>query len=224
MDIKALVDFCHYKGLEISPSQEEQFIRFEEDLYIVNEEINLTRVEREYMVSRHFIDSLMIVSLLPLYQKVLDIGTGAGFPAWPIACLRPDLEITALDSNEKAIDFLKRHPLKNLKAVHDRAETSLLREQFDIVTGRAVAPISIQLEISVALCRIGGYLIPFRTPKDLEEIERIPVDKLGLELERVHKEFIPNTDVERVYPIYKKVRATSIRYPRSWSSIKKSPL
>lgn len=166
-------------GLRYNPLLAE----FEEDLYKQNEVMNLTRVPREECDMRHFLDSVLISPLIPPGSEVLDIGTGPGFPAWPLALLRPDLKVTALDSSGKMLGFLQRHPLPNLLPVQGRAEDNGWDEEFDVVTGRALAPFPAQVELSVRPCRRGGFLLPMRTPGDASTIEAFPFEKLGLILE-----------------------------------------
>src|ERR1041384_4679794 len=134
-------------GLELTPEQVAQFEAFEAKLYEANAVMNLTRVPREECWLRHFVDSLLFQDLIPLNARVLDIGTGPGFPAWPLACARPDLQVTALDSNGKMLGFLRSQPLPNLEVVQERAEEWGAFERFGVVTGRALAPLPVQIEL-----------------------------------------------------------------------------
>jgi 16S rRNA (guanine527-N7)-methyltransferase len=189
----------------------------------VNQVMNLTRVDREECWLRHFVDSLLFHNLIPRGSSVLDIGSGPGFPAWPLACARPDLQVVAIDSSSKMIGFLLKNPLPNLKAVQARAEDWQMREAFDVVTGRAVAPLSMQLEISAASCKVGGKVIPMRTPGDRPDFES-DISKLGIRLTEIHERILPGTDIARVFPIYEKTEATPDRFPRSWSEIRRKPI
>jgi 16S rRNA (guanine527-N7)-methyltransferase len=209
------------------PSDEallQAFSNFEEDLYAANQVMNLTRVPREECWLRHFLDSLLFHDLLPPSSKVLDIGTGPGFPSWPLALARPDLKVTALDSSGKMLGFLRRHQLPNLEIVQERGEDWGVRDQFDIVTGRAVAPLPLQLELSAAPCLIGGAVIPMRTAQDAEEIYRFAQNGLGLLLEDVHERRLPELDAPRVFPVFRKASPTPRQYPRPWSEMKRKPL
>lgn len=206
----------------MSEPQLAAFAEFEERLYRANEVMNLTRIPREECWLRHFLDSLLIQGLIPSGAKVLDIGTGPGFPAWPLACGRPDLQITAVDSSGKMLGFLRENPLPNLRVVQARAEEWGNRDSFDFVTGRAVAPLSTQLELSAPPCRIGGHVVPMRTPND--DPESVSLERLGLRLRDVVYQELPGTDVTRVFPIYEKVRATSPGIPRRWAEMKARPL
>lgn len=224
MDSAAFASSCRALGLELSLAQIEAFAAFEEALYRTNELMNLTRVPREECWLRHFVDSLLVHDLIPPKARVLDIGSGPGFPAWPLACARPDLHVTALDSAGKMTGFLKLHLLPNLRVVTDRAEEWGVRDQFKVVTGRAVAPLAEQLEVSAAPCLIEGLVLPLRTPSDLPALENVGASKLGLELTDVQQRTLPTTDTVRLIPVYRKASATPARYPRRWSEMKRSPL
>ncbi len=217
-------DQAHSVALELSDRQLDDFESFEEKLYEANKTANLTRIPKEECWIRHFLDSLLFSQFIPLGTSILDIGTGPGFPAWPLACARPDLSITALDATAKMLDFLRSSPLPNLTIVQFRAEEFYRKEYFDVVTGRALAPLSVQLELSAPLAKLGGFVIPMRTPSDHNEIERFRHNKLGLELETVHRVLLGTTDVERIFPIYRKSASTPNKYPRSWAEIRSKPL
>lgn len=221
MDRLAFYGAVKELGMDLSDSQLDQFELFESNLYVVNEERNLTRVPRDECWSRHFLDSLLIAPLIPEGAKVLDIGCGPGFPSWPIACARPDLQVMGMDSNGKMLGFLESQTLPNLSVSSDRAEESLLREKFDFVTGRAVAPMAIQCEISAAFLRIGGFFVPMRTQNDQWDAEDA-LKLIGLEIVNVERRQIG--DVERVFPMFRKFKATPRKFPRRWAEIKKKPL
>lgn len=165
---------------------------------------------------------MLFQDLVPQGASVLDIGTGPGLPAWPLACARPDLQVIALDSNGKMIAFLQSVPLPNLQAVLGRAEELVSREVFDVVTGRAVAPLAEQVEISAPQCRIGGLLLPMRTAKD-KALNPLSVRELGLALRAVHSRTLPVADAVRVFPEFEKVAPTPYKYPRPWKMITKRP-
>ncbi|MCB8933475.1 MAG: 16S rRNA (guanine(527)-N(7))-methyltransferase RsmG [Fimbriimonadaceae bacterium] len=207
-----------------APEVVEALARFEEALYRANEVMNLTRVPRGEFMTRHVADSLLVAEFADRGASVLDIGTGAGFPAWPLAAVRPDLQVTALDSSGKATRFLEQLPLPNLTVVNARAEAWGVRDRFDLVTGRAVAPLALQLELSAAPCRVGGIVLPMRTPAEREEAERVPVKRLGLTLESLEERAVPGTDVTRLLPVYRKVEATAQTYPRPWAEMRRKPL
>jgi len=209
-------------GLELSEDQLSAFSNYEAGLYETNEVMNLTRVPREECWLRHFVDSLLFQDLIPEGARVLDIGTGPGLPAWPLACARPDLRVTALDSNTKMLGFLREHPLPNLEVALARAEEWGVREQFDVVTGRALAPLPLQLELSAAPCVRGGWVMPMRTASD--DFDAVDLGPLGLSLKEVVHRELPGTGIVRALPRYEKASATRNGFPRRWPEMKKKPL
>jgi len=218
------VNYLAEAGIKLDEHMPERVEYFLNDLYDQNTVMNLTRVPREEAFTRHILDSLLFLDLIPEESEVLDLGTGAGFPAWPIALARPDVTVTALDSNGKMIGFLRRHQTFNMKIVQERIETWPVREAFDVVTGRALAPLAIQMEVSAGPLVIGGHFIPMRTPGDLGVIPPVVAESLGLALVAEHERPLPGTDVVRYFPVYRKVKATPERFPRSWAEIRRRPL
>lgn len=223
-DNARFVEACSSLGLNLTDEQVDAFARFEERLYEANKVMNLTRVPREECWLRHFVDSLSFQDLLPAGSLVLDIGTGPGFPAWPLAAARRDLRVVALDSSGKMLGFLRKNPLPNLEVVEARAEEWGVRERFDVVTGRAVAPLPAQLEISAAPAKVGGLLIPMRSANEVGQIGSIDASRLGLQLDRVERRALPGTDIVRVFPVFNKVATTPREFPRRWAEIRSKPL
>ncbi|MBC8065140.1 MAG: 16S rRNA (guanine(527)-N(7))-methyltransferase RsmG [Chlorobia bacterium] len=211
-------------GLALSGEQIDRFDAFEQALYHANAVMNLTRVPQEESWLRHFVDSLLFQDLIPVGSSVLDIGTGPGFPAWPLACARPDLRVTGLDSNGKMLGFLSTQGLPNLEIVMARAEEWGVRDRFDVVTGRAVAPLAVQLEISAPCAKIGGLVIPMRTPVERESIEAFLASKIGLRLRETTERELPGTAIVRLFAVFEKVDPTPDVYPRPWAEIKRSSL
>jgi 16S rRNA (guanine527-N7)-methyltransferase len=218
LDVESFVREAAGIGLNLSPPQVAAFAAFEEALYAANETMNLTRVPREDCWRRHFLDSLLIHDLV-LGPTILDIGTGPGFPAWPLALARPGLEITALDSNGKMIAYLSDHALPNLLPIQCRAEE--LDGLYATVTGRAFAPLSIQLEVSARLCKRGGIVLPMRTPGDEAEIRRLD-GQFGLTLEEIHTRSLPGSGEVRALPVYRRTGRLSRR--RTWAEMKRKPV
>jgi 16S rRNA (guanine527-N7)-methyltransferase len=205
-------------------AMDSQIGAFVDDLYVVNAEVNLTRVPPELCESRHLIDSALLLPFLPPQALVLDIGCGPGFPAWLLAMLRPDISVVAMDSAHKMLRFMERHPLKNLSIRLQRAEEWVDREAIDVVTGRALAPFAVQAELSAPYVKIGGAFIPFRTPTEREEIAAFPAARVGLASPEWHEVAVPGEEAVRLFPVLRKEKATPQTYPRSWAMIKKTPL
>ena len=224
MDRLLFAEACAHLGIKLSALQLQAFEAFEDRLYHTNSLINLTRVPLEECWLRHFVDSLLFQDLIPKNARVLDIGTGPGFPSFPIACARTDCQVTALDSSGKMTGFLKTVATKNLKVVTDRAEDWQVRDLFTVVTGRALAPLSTQLELSAPPCAINGIIIPMRTPAETDTFEFPGLKTLGLKLESVTTRALPETDIVRAFPVYRKVSPTPSKYPRRWADMKKAPL
>jgi 16S rRNA (guanine527-N7)-methyltransferase len=210
--------------LLLDHATEQALHAFLDALYEANKVKNLTRVPREDAWTRHVLDSLLFQDLIPQGSAVLDIGTGPGLPAWPLALARPDLRVTALDSNGKMLDFLRAHPLPNLEVVQSRVEEWPRRERFDFVTGRALAPLPAQVELSAAPCKVGGIVVPMRTINDRLALDSLDLETLGLELREVVQRPLTEGEALRLFPVFVKIAKTKPQFPRRWPEIKAKPL
>lgn len=211
-------------GLGWEAALEERLKAFAAELYRRNETTNLTRVAEAECDVRHFADSLLVAEFCGEGDSVLDIGPGPGFPSWVLAACRPDLQVTAVESQGKMVRMLTALPLPNLAVLEQRAEEEVLRERFDVVTGRAVAPFAVQAEVSAAWVAVGGIYVPFRTPSERGEVEAFNAGVLGLVLEDLVERALPGSETVRLFPVFRKVRATPMEYPRAWGRIKAKPL
>ena len=211
---------CTAQGFPLRDPQLEYFAKFKHALYAWNAHKNLTRIPEEECEVRHFAESCLILEWVGS-GRILDIGSGPGLPAWPIARVAEQSSVVAIDSNGKMLEFLRSEPLHNLEAILGRVEDMGSSEEFDVVTGRALAPLAIQLEVSAQACKIGGRVIPFRTERD--ELELEATAELGLELQKVVTKTLSD-GIVRVFPIYVKIKPTPGQYPRPWTMIKKAPL
>ncbi len=208
-------------NLRLEETQVRAFEDFEEALYRGNEVMNLTRVPKAACFERHFLDSLLLAEWIPEGASVLDLGSGPGFPAWPLAQARRDLRVTALDSSGKMLGFLRSQALPNLEVVEARAEDWGVRERFDFVTGRAVAPLPVFLELAAAPCRVGGEIMPMRTPLEIPEFAQAAEPCAELLYKGFVEKTLPGTDVVRAFPIYRKLKPTPRAFPRRWAEIRK---
>lgn len=197
-----------------------------------NTRINLTAItEPEEMRVKHILDSLLLQhgAMLPQNAKLMDVGSGAGFPAIPIALARPDLRVTMLDATRKRVDFLNGcidalHLRAN--AIHARAEEAArkkdLREQFDVVTARAVAALPILAELCLPFVKVGGVFAAMKGSNIDEELEKaLPsLEKLGGRLVGTTR-YALTEDGENARHIIciEKVSPTPPAYPRAYAKI-----
>lgn len=226
-------------SVSLSGEQKEQFFRYYELLIQWNQVMNLTAItELSEVVTKHFTDSLLLVSTLPEIKTAayhcIDVGTGAGFPGIPLKIAFPNLEITLLDSLNKRVGFLneviKELGLTGISAVHGRAEDfgrdNKYREQYDLCVSRAVANMSTLSEYCLPFVKTGGFFIPYKSGKSEEEVKQAAsaVKKLGGEMGEIVTHILPGTDVERTFIPVKKVGITPKKYPRKAGMPSKEPL
>lgn len=222
-------------NVEISLEQAEKFYKYMELLLEWNEKINLTAItEPNDIILKHFIDSVTIEKYLNKEAKLIDIGTGAGFPGIPLSILREDLKITLMDSLNKRIKFLDEVVLKNqllnVDTVHSRAEELArnkdFREKYDVATSRAVASLNVLLEYMIPFIKVGGYCICMKGSNIDEEINNSEkaLKILQCEIIKIEKFELPGSDYGRNIIIIKKKGKTSNKYPRKPGTPAKEPL
>ena len=220
--LERLKDLCAEQGYPLSELQVAQFAALRDRLYEANQHKNYTRIAFEDCEERHFGESCLILDQIPHGARVLDIGTGPGFPALPLAIARPDITLLAIDSNGKMLEFLSASAPTNLQPILGRMEDQPWLDRFEVVTGRALAPLSTQLELSARACIKYGLVIPFRS--DGEDYDVAAAHELGLAYEGVLKRQTSPDAPVRVFPLYRKVAKTPSKYPRPWPTMKASPL
>ena len=215
----------------------ELFYRLAVTLTETNKSLNLTAVtDADGVILKHFADSLIALEEIPEGAKVIDVGCGGGFPTFPMAIARPDLNITALDSTEKKINFVrataKELGLDNINAISDRAEAlgrGAKRESYDVATARAVAALPVLTELCMPFVKVGGKFVAMKALRADEEL----ADPLGENLfEKLGGEKTPRTSsvsltggeepLSRTVITVKKIKNTPDTYPRNYSQIAKS--
>lgn len=230
-----LVDQGKAMSLKISPQQAQQFQTYMELLLEWNEKMNLTSITQpEDVVEKHFLDSLTLLSWGKLKEgaRVIDVGTGAGFPGIPLKILRPDVDLTLLDGTLKRLNFLGevcRALRISATRVHKRAEEAglakTMRERFDLATARAVAPLPVLAEYCMPLVKMKGCFIAMKGPGVREELEdaQNALDILGSGEPQVLSLTLPGGE-ERNLVVCRKLRFTPKGYPRHGGTIAKHPL
>ena len=234
--IDLLSDYCKKIELDITDTQLQQFDDYYRFLVEKNKVMNLTTIiEKEDVVLKHFIDSIYIMKYTDFDEKkVIDIGTGAGFPGLPLKIAYPDTEVVLFDSLNKRIKFLDeviaQLGLKGISTVHGRAEdggkSKELREQFDVSVSRAVADLSVLSEYNLPFVKVGGYFVAYKSGEIDEELEKSKkaISILGGQIEKVDKFKLPETDIERSLVYIKKVKNTPKKFPRKAGLPAKEPI
>ncbi len=222
-------------NIEISDNQLEKFDKYMRLLLEWNEKINLTSiVEPDEVKIKHFLDSLTVLKYIHDDDKVIDIGTGAGFPGIPLKIMKPDAKITLLDSLNKRINFLniviEELGLKNIETIHGRAEefarNKMYREKYDVAVSRAVANLSTLTEYMLPFVKVGGKCICMKGANVKEEVDKAKnaIQELGGKIEKIDNFYLSNNDNERNIIIIKKIKETKSKYPRKAGMPSKEPL
>ncbi len=222
-------------GVSLTDTQVDQFDLYRELLKEWNQKINLTAIEEDKeIVLKHFIDSLSIMPYLNNDSvRLIDVGTGAGFPGIPLKICADNIEVTLLDSLEKRIKFLNEIisslKLSGIRAVHSRAEDAgtgkTFREKYDICVARAVANLPVLLEYCLPFVKINGIFIAMKgsSTEEFDKCEKA-LDILGGKIEKIDKLLLPDSNIERNVIVVRKFRQTPTKYPRKAGKPSKEPL
>ncbi len=238
MDFKEkLIAKAKEVDIKIKPEQSEQFLLYFNLLTQWNEKINLTAIiEPDEVIVKHFVDSLLMLKATKIKNeaKVIDVGTGAGFPAVPLKIMRPDLKITLLDSLNKRLKFLELVASElgfEFEYVHKRAEEAgkilTMRESYDIAVSRAVANLNTLSEYCIPLIKMKGFFIAMKGPALKEEIvsARRAYSTLGCKLKEEFEFILPDEEKSvRKIAVFQKFSFTPKIYPRHGNKISKDPL
>ena len=233
--MEKIIEILSSNGVEQDKS--EQFGKYYQMLIEWNEKINLTAITEETEVAyKHFLDCISVFESKAIESgdRIIDIGTGAGFPGIPMKIYDSSLKITLLDSLNKRINFLNEVTnclgLRDVTTLHGRAEdygtNKDHREKYDICVSRAVANLATLSELCLPFVKVGGYFIAMKGPKADEELEaaKKAIGLLGGKVEKVINYDISDKDFDHNMILIKKISATSTKYPRKAPKPSKEPL
>lgn len=220
-------------NIDLNKEQLNQLAEYASFLLKYNKHTNLTAIKtKEEVYLKHFYDSITLTKISDLRKgKLLDVGTGAGFPGLVLAIIYPELQVTLLDSNNKKINFLiemiSKLNLKNVNTIYSRAEdyTKCHREEYDFVTSRAVAELRILLELNIPAIKENGYFLAMKSNvKEELETSKSAFSKLACQIEKILEFELPKEAGHRTIIKIKKIAPTDLKYPRNYDKIKKNSL
>lgn len=236
-DLTILEEGCKELGITLDVVQKKQFTDFYEYLVEKNKVMNLTGItEFQEVLVKHFLDSLACVKAVDMSRvnRIMDIGTGAGFPGVPLKIAFPHLEACLLDSLKKRVNFLEETfqllKLENITAIHGRAEefakNKAYRETYDLCVSRAVSNLATLSEYCLPYVKTGGYFISYKSGTVQEEVEQAQkaVKILGGKIQDVVYFQLPDSEIQRSLVVIEKIKATPGRYPRKAGTPLKEPL
>jgi 16S rRNA (guanine527-N7)-methyltransferase len=236
-DREMLIEGAGLYNIELSDEKINKFISYMDLVKEWNEKINLTAItENADFINKHFVDSISIFKsgVFKPGKKMIDVGTGAGFPGIPIKIIEPDIHVMLLDSLNKRINFLntviESLDLKGIKTEHGRAEEFAhkdnFREKYDIATARAVAGLNVLCELCMPYVKVGGYFIAMKGPSVYEEIEnsRNAVGTLGGKIVDIIETKNLQEETHHKLIIVEKIKHTEGKFPRKYAQIEKKPI
>ncbi|MDN3017833.1 16S rRNA (guanine(527)-N(7))-methyltransferase RsmG [Paenibacillus sp. BSR1-1] len=237
MNIEQFKESLQEQGITLTDRQLNQFEKYYETLVEWNEKMNLTAItDKDDVYLKHFYDSITAAFYFDFTKPfhLCDVGAGAGFPSIPLKIVFPEIEVTIVDSLNKRISFLNHLAnvleLENVHFVHDRAETFGVnpeyRENFDVVTARAVARMSVLSEFCLPLVKVGGDFIAMKAASAKEELAvgQKAITTLGGKLDKMFTFTLPFEESERSILIINKEKQTPKKYPRKPGTPGKAPI
>ena len=236
-DLSVLDQGCQEMSIVLDGEQRQQFVDFYEYLVEKNKVMNLTGItEFQEVLVKHFLDSLACVKAVDIkkVKRMMDVGTGAGFPGVPLKIAFPHLEACLLDSLKKRVNFLEETfdllKLTDITAVHGRAEeyakNKAYRESFDLCVSRAVSNLATLSEYCLPYVKVGGSFISYKSGTVQEEAEQAEkaVKILGGKIRDVVYFSLPDSEIQRSLVVIEKVKSTPGKYPRKAGTPLKEPL
>ncbi len=224
---------CAALGIALTGPMLDALDQYAEILVEYNQKVNLTAItDPEGIEDKHFTDSLLLANLPETAGKLVDVGTGAGFPGVVAKIFKPELQLTLMEPTGKRVEFLKyvcaQLGLSGVEFAKERAEEAarkVWREQFDVATARGVAALPMLSEYCLPLVKVGGVFLAMKGPGAAEELAEsgAALKKLGGKGSGVAEFHLPGGDVRNIIRI-KKISQTPPVYPRNGGKIAKSPL
>lgn len=237
IDMQPLIEGCSQMGIELDEKQLYLFSRYLDLLLEWNQKFNLTAITGpKEIIVQHFLDSISTLKLGQMegQVRILDMGSGAGFPGIPLKIMEPELQVCLVDSVNKKVGFLNEMidqlELKETVAIHARAEDFAKikeqREAYDVVVSRAVAELRVLSEYCLPFLKKGGYFISHKGPGATEEVElaKKAIKVLGGEWLETVEVKVPFSERIHNLIIIKKTKITPEKYPRSPGKPKKDPI
>ena len=225
---------CSTWNIPLTGAQLDLLDRYAELLVSYNEKVNLTAITSpEGIEDRHFADSLLFAAQPEVSGRLVDVGTGAGFPGIVAKIYKPDLELTLMEPTGKRVEFLKfacaQLGLSGVEFAKERAEEAARktwRERYDLASARAVAALPALCEYCLPFVKVGGVFLPMKAGDIEAELgeAKNAVGTLGGRLERVYSYTLPGEGAVMSVPVIRKVRKTDAKYPRRQAQIVKKPL